>query len=136
MLNSIIAQERLERITEFVSEMALSDYVPSVIRMQDQMTENCDSPITEGSADWMTSTIPVDSILGLTAAAVGLISDNEVHSFSLRQLEHQSPESVSTREASDLSQGRELDEDTRKNCNILMIMHLGPLDLALIVLKE
>ncbi|XP_058101310.1 uncharacterized protein LOC131245702 isoform X2 [Magnolia sinica] len=115
MLNSIIAQERLERITEFVSEMALSDYVPSVIRMQDQMTENCDSPITEGSVDWMTSAIPVDSVLGLTAAAAGLISDNEVHLFSLRQLEPQSPESVSTRGASDLSQGRELDEDTRKN---------------------
>ncbi|KAL6002164.1 hypothetical protein ACLOJK_037612 [Asimina triloba] len=115
MLNSIIAQERLERITQFVSEMALTDCVPPVVRTQEPMSENFDSPTVEDSADWMASVIPVDSALGLTAAAAGLIPDNEACSFSFRQLEPHSPESATAREASEFNQSRELDEDLRKN---------------------
>ncbi|XP_010540930.1 PREDICTED: uncharacterized protein LOC104814537 isoform X2 [Tarenaya hassleriana] len=47
MLNSLIAQERLKRITEFVSEMSLaaSCYAPSVSRPNDQTNGNTDSPV-------------------------------------------------------------------------------------------
>eukprot|EP00268_Persea_americana_P039413 TRINITY_DN389_c1_g1_i4.p1 TRINITY_DN389_c1_g1~~TRINITY_DN389_c1_g1_i4.p1 ORF type:complete len:803 (+),score=145.03 TRINITY_DN389_c1_g1_i4:716-3124(+) len=115
MLNSIIAQERLERITQFVSEMTLTDFVPPAVRTPDQMNEDLDSPTSGSSADWMASAIPVGSVLGFTAAAAGLVSDNEVHSRTFRHLESLSPESISASEASDSSQTRELDKDTQKN---------------------
>ncbi|KAJ7977156.1 DENN domain-containing protein [Quillaja saponaria] len=44
MLNSIIAQERLNRITQFVSEMTLTGYVPSISKLDDQMNANDDFP--------------------------------------------------------------------------------------------
>ncbi|GLT41478.1 hypothetical protein SLA2020_155390 [Shorea laevis] len=116
MLNSIIAQERLNRITEFVSEMSLSltDYVPSVSKRNELMHENIDSPDEEYS-DWMASAIPVDSALALTAAAAGIISDDEVPSASLKICSPRSPESTAASEASDFCHAREIDKDIRKN---------------------
>ncbi|KAF3791931.1 DENN domain-containing protein [Nymphaea thermarum] len=119
MLNSIIAQERLERISQFVSEMTLTDSVPPMIKTREQMNASSDILTDESESDWMAYAIPVDSVLGLAAAAAGLISNNEVHSFSCRMSEPQTPESLSASEVSDLSQSREWDKDTRKNlsCN-------------------
>uniref|UniRef100_A0A5B7BMW8 UDENN domain-containing protein n=1 Tax=Davidia involucrata TaxID=16924 RepID=A0A5B7BMW8_DAVIN len=114
MLNSIVAQERLNRITQFISEMTLTDYVPSISKLHDHMNENIDSAYKDSFTDWMASAIPVDSVVALTAAAAGIISDDEVRSSSSRW-EPQSPESVTASEASDLSQAREIDKDGRKN---------------------
>lgn len=114
MLNSIIAQERLNRITKFVSEMTLIDCVPSVTKPHDQRNENVDSPEKESFSDWMASAIPVDSAVALTAAAAGIISDYEIPPSSLKIWDPQSPESASASEASDLSQGREIDKEGRK----------------------
>ncbi|KAK9280897.1 hypothetical protein L1049_003788 [Liquidambar formosana] len=118
-LNSIIAQERLNRITQFVSEMALTDYVPSVSKLHDQVNENTDSLDTECFTDWMASAIPLDSAIALTAAAAGIISDDEVPTSSSRTWEPQSPESVTASEASDFSQVREVDKDGRNNLQYL-----------------
>lgn len=112
---SIIAQERLNRITQFISEMALNDYVPSASKLQDQTNDNMDSPNTECFSDWMSTAIPLGSAVALTAAAAGIISDDEVPSSSLRTWEPQSPESVTASEASDLSQVREVDGNGRRN---------------------
>ncbi|KAF6144397.1 hypothetical protein GIB67_024624 [Kingdonia uniflora] len=100
MLNSIISQERLNRVTQFVSDMTLTDHIPSVIKVQDQMNENEDFPNREWSVEWTTCAIPLDSAVALTAAAAGIISDDDVPSFSFRSGESQSPESVSTSDAS------------------------------------
>ncbi|KAG6719202.1 hypothetical protein I3842_04G190100 [Carya illinoinensis] len=115
MLNSIIAQERLNRITKFVSELTLSDYVPSVRKSHDQTNGNVDSTERESFNDWMASAIPVDSELVLTAAAAGIIPDDEIPPSPLRMWEPQSPESVAISEASDSSLAREIDKDGSKN---------------------
>ncbi|KAF5459436.1 hypothetical protein F2P56_023381 [Juglans regia] len=115
MLNSIIAQERLNRITKFVSELTLSDYVPSVTKLHDQTNGNVDSTERESFNDWMASAIPVDSELVLTAAAAGIMPDDEIPPSPLRMWEPQSPESVTISEASDSSLVREIDKDGSKN---------------------
>ncbi|KAB1208648.1 DENN domain-containing protein 5B [Morella rubra] len=94
MLNSIIAHDRLNRITKFVSELTLTDYVPSATKSHDQMNGNVDSPAREHPSDLMASAIPVDSALALTAAAAGFIPDDEIPSSLLKIWEPQSPESV------------------------------------------
>ncbi|KAG2323605.1 hypothetical protein Bca4012_059085 [Brassica carinata] len=107
MLNSMIAQERLKRITEFVSEMSLAAacHSPSVSRMN-----SCVSSPRSNPADWMASAIPVDGVMTLTAAAAGLISDSDIASFA----EPQSPDSVVTSDTSDASQIKEIERDGRK----------------------
>ncbi|XP_030934070.1 uncharacterized protein LOC115959702 [Quercus lobata] len=115
MLTSIIAQERLNRITQFVSELALNAYVPSVTKVHDQMNGNVDSPERESLSDWMASAIPVDSALALTAAAAGISHDEFISPSSLKIWEPHSPESVTTSEASDFSQVKETDKDSSKN---------------------
>ncbi|KAK7861375.1 hypothetical protein CFP56_011198 [Quercus suber] len=115
MLNSIIAQERLNRITQFVSELTLNAYVPSVTKVHDQMNGNVESPERESLSDWMASAIPVDSALALTAAAAGITRDDFISPSSLKIWEPHSPESVTTSEASDFSQVREIDKDSSKN---------------------
>lgn len=62
---SIIAQERLNRITKFVSELTLTHYVPSVTKLHDHMNGDVDSPERESCSDWMASAIPVDNALPL-----------------------------------------------------------------------
>ncbi|XP_075648482.1 uncharacterized protein LOC142619305 isoform X2 [Castanea sativa] len=117
MLNSIIAQERLNRITQFVSELTLNAYVPSVTKVHDQMNGNVDSPESESFSDWMASAIPVDSALALTAAAAGITRDDFISPSSLKIWEPHSPESVTTSEASDISQVRETDKDSKNSQN-------------------
>lgn len=114
MLNSIIAQERLNRITQFVSEMSLTACMPSVSKQHGQMNENVDCLDREYDADWMASAIPVDSAVALTAAAAGIISDDVIPTLSPKIWEPQSPDSVTASEASDSSQAREVDKDGRK----------------------
>ncbi|KAH9729081.1 UDENN domain-containing protein [Citrus sinensis] len=114
MLNSIIAQERLNRITEFVAEMSLTDIVPSTPKLNDPINDS-DSPEREDYNDWTASAIPVDSVVALTAAAAGIISDDEVTSSSIKISEPRTPESVTASEGSDTSQLREIDKDDRKN---------------------
>ncbi|XP_048337469.2 uncharacterized protein LOC107405233 isoform X1 [Ziziphus jujuba] len=115
MLNSIIAQERLNRITQFVSEMSLTNFVPSIPKMHDQMHDSGRSSERESFSDWMTSAITVDSAATLAAAAAGIISDDEIPSHLLKIWESHSPESIAPSEASDFSQVRDIDKDDRKH---------------------
>ncbi|KAB2620393.1 hypothetical protein D8674_040006 [Pyrus ussuriensis x Pyrus communis] len=112
MLNSIVQQERLKRITQFASEMALADFVPTLPNVQDNDDE---SPERESFDNWMGSAIPVDSPIALTAAGAGIRLDDETPPSSLKIWEPQSPESVSASESSDFSQVRYLDKDGRKD---------------------
>ncbi|ONK57292.1 uncharacterized protein A4U43_C10F18570 [Asparagus officinalis] len=114
MLNSITAQERLDRITQFVSEMALTESIPFVGTEQDQLDENFESPNGQFCNSWMGYAIPAGSILGLTSPSIGLPSDREVPPFLFRQLEPHSPESAAS-ECSDFSHVRELDRESRKS---------------------
>ncbi|CAB4291399.1 unnamed protein product [Prunus armeniaca] len=115
MLNSIIQEERLNRITQFASEISLHDYVPTLPKVHDEMNDHDDSPHKESFDDWMDSAIPVDSALALTAAGAGIRSDDETPPSSLKIWEPQSPESVTASESSDFSQVRYLDKDGRKD---------------------
>nr|VDD29101.1 unnamed protein product [Brassica oleracea] len=107
MLNSMIAQERLKRITDFVSEMSLAAacHSPSVSRMN-----GCVSSPRSNPDNWMASAIPVDGVMALTAAAAGLISDSDIANFA----EPQSPDSVVTSDTSDVSHIKEIERDGRK----------------------
>ncbi|XP_011083072.1 uncharacterized protein LOC105165685 [Sesamum indicum] len=112
MLNSIIAQERLNRITKFVNEMALADNIPSQsVSKNNNINEKVDSPGAESATDWLASAIPVDSAMTLAAAAAGIISDEEASS----RWEISPPGSPTTSDISDYSQMRELDKDCSKN---------------------
>lgn len=115
MLNSIIAQERLDRITQFVSEMTLSESVPRGISENDQLDENFESPNKQSLNSWMEYAIPADSVLGLTSSSIGISADREVPPFCCRQLEPLSPESASASENSDFGHVRELDRESRKS---------------------
>lgn len=95
--------------------MSLYDYVPSTPRTNDQMDENVEPPEAKSFGDWMSSAIPVDSTVAITAAAAGIIPDNGVPLSSLRIWEPPSPESVTASESSEFSQARDLDKDGRKN---------------------
>ncbi|XP_021911214.1 uncharacterized protein LOC110825059, partial [Carica papaya] len=117
MLNSIIAQERLNRITHFVSELSTSVYSPSISKLHDQMNGNADSPDREYFDDWTASAIPVDRALALTAAAAGITLDDEIPSFSQRTPEPRSPDSLTASDSSDVGHSRELDRDVRKSSN-------------------
>lgn len=105
MLNSIISQERLNRITQFVSEMSLCGYSPSPSRV------HFDSPCKE--TEWMSSAIPVDSAIALTAAAAGIITEDEIPSASSKIGETLSPSNAS--EASDFGPLKEVDLDGKRN---------------------
>ncbi|KAA3474901.1 DENN domain-containing 5B [Gossypium australe] len=117
MLNSIIAQERLNRITEFVNEMSLSlnDYAPSVTKLDEQMNDNTESLDGEYVNDWMASAISVNNALTHSPIAAGTIADDEVSSVSLKISSPMSPESVAASEASDLGHLNEIEKNGRKN---------------------
>ncbi|TQD87462.1 hypothetical protein C1H46_026974 [Malus baccata] len=112
MLNSIIQQERLKRITQFASEMALNDFVPTLPKVQDYDDE---SPERESFDNWMDSAIPVNSSIALTVAGAGIRPEDETPPSSLKIWELQSPESVSASESSDFCQVRYLDKDGRRD---------------------
>ncbi|XP_020084627.1 uncharacterized protein LOC109707627 isoform X1 [Ananas comosus] len=113
MLNSLIAQERLDRITQFVNEITLMDSVPHCITEHDQLDENYDSPQKFSCSEWMGHAIPVDSVSGLLSSP-GLSSERDIPAFLFRNWEPHSPESVSTSEASDFSHVKELEKENRK----------------------
>ncbi|KAJ4851345.1 hypothetical protein Tsubulata_005718 [Turnera subulata] len=115
MLNSIVAQERLNRITQFVNEISLASHVRSTSREHDQMNGNVEYSDNENNVDWMASAIHVDDAVVLSAAAAGIISDDDATALSPRVDESRSPESVSASDASDFGQGREVDKDGKKN---------------------
>lgn len=93
VLNSIIAQERLDRITECVNEMSLVE-VPPMVKVSSKNHARQSSP-SDDPDGWMESAIPVDSVLGATAAAAGLISASEMDSFASRGSGHMSPDRTS-----------------------------------------
>ncbi|XP_039013721.1 uncharacterized protein LOC120143481 isoform X1 [Hibiscus syriacus] len=117
MLNSIIAQERLNRITEFVNEMSssLNDYVPSATKLDEEMNDNAESLDREYVNDWMASAIPVNSPITRNPTAGGLTADDEVSSVSLKISSALTSESVAASEVSDLGQVMEIERDGRKN---------------------
>ncbi|XP_031100056.1 uncharacterized protein LOC116004232 [Ipomoea triloba] len=98
MLNSLIAQERLNRITNLLSDVSLSDIVPSAPPAKLNHRSNGNHSSTDTA--WMDSAIPVDSASALTAAAAGIICDDEAPLSSSRW-EVLSPASMSASEASD-----------------------------------
>lgn len=114
VLNSIIAQERLERITQFVNEMTLIDYVPPMVKVRERVNGKGGSPTQIDPDDWMASAIPIDTVLGATAAAAGLISESKVSSFSSRASEPPSPVSAATSEASEITQAKEWDRELKQ----------------------
>ncbi|GBG85115.1 hypothetical protein CBR_g39681 [Chara braunii] len=80
VLNCVLAQERLDRITACVNELALAEQIPSPVGKPSCESEEEQSK--EGSSGkeldpmfWMDFAIPVSSVLGAAAAAAGLISD-------------------------------------------------------------
>ncbi|KAG0611477.1 hypothetical protein M758_7G143900 [Ceratodon purpureus] len=93
VLNSIIAQERLDRITECVKEMNLVEQVPSTVGSMNPARPSSPSP--NDPDGWMESAIPVHSVLGATAAAAGMISTSEMDSFASRGSGHMSPDRTS-----------------------------------------
>ncbi|KAE8703993.1 Detected protein of confused Function [Hibiscus syriacus] len=101
MLNSIIAQVRLNRLTEVVSEMnpSLDDNSPTVLKQYDQTNDNTitDTPYSKYFNDWMASAMPANSkvILGDTSV------NDEVSSASLKIGSPLSSESVTASEASE-----------------------------------
>lgn len=109
---SIIAQERLNRITQFVTEMSLSDHVPSPSLSKDHVNGTSDSPCMENDTDWMASAIPVDSAMVLTAAAAGIIADDKVSSS---RWEIGSSGSGTASGTLDQGEVRDLDKDGGKN---------------------
>ncbi|KAI4349327.1 hypothetical protein L6164_009929 [Bauhinia variegata] len=117
MLNSLIAQERLNRITQFINEMNITatGFIPSTPKADDQMSANADLLGRESCSDWMASAIPVNGAAAMTAAAAGIISDEEIQHFSPKISDFPSPESGIASDTSDLSQVRDVDKDSRKN---------------------
>ncbi|KAI4965141.1 hypothetical protein ZWY2020_057393 [Hordeum vulgare] len=101
MLNSIISQERLERITQFASEIALAGPVPRSLReqLQDQSDGDFESP--NGF-----------SISGLVSSP-GLTSERDAPSYLFRNWEPNSPESISASETSDSSYAKEPEKEGR-----------------------
>ena len=95
--------------------MSLYDYAPSTPRTHDQMDEKVESLERNPFSNWMTSAIPVDSAVALTAAAAGMRPDESTPRSSLRTWETHSPESFTASESSELSHPRDLDKDGRRN---------------------
>lgn len=85
--------------------MSLHDQAPALSRSNDQKKENNDPPKEDCSTDWMDTAIPIDNAVALTAAAVGIISDDKLFSSSSKG-ENRSSESTST-ETSENSHIRE-----------------------------
>ncbi|XP_073135449.1 uncharacterized protein [Henckelia pumila] len=82
ILNSIISQDRLNRITQFVSDISFADNVPTQSVSKVHTNGNADSSYEESDTDWMASAIPVNSAVAVTAAAAGIITEDDVPSSS------------------------------------------------------
>ncbi|KAM3315927.1 hypothetical protein ACQJBY_034202 [Aegilops geniculata] len=114
MLNSIISQERLDRITQFASEIALAGPVPRSLReqLQDQSDGDFESPNGLSYNDWTEYAVPVDTISGLVSSP-GLTSERDVPSYLFRSWEPNSPESISASETSESSYAKEPEKEGR-----------------------
>lgn len=97
--------------------MSLYDYVPSTPKTQDQVHERFESPESKPFDDWMSSAIPVDSAVAITAAAAGIIPEEGTTLLSSLRIwdESHSPESFTASDSSELSQPRDADRDGRRN---------------------
>ncbi|KAG4139701.1 hypothetical protein ERO13_D07G209700v2 [Gossypium hirsutum] len=115
MLNSIIAQERLNRITEVVSETnpSLDDLAPSSSKQDDQINDNTvtSTPNSEYVNEWMASALPVNSTVVLSSDTA---ANDEVSSASLKISSPLSSGSVAASDASDWGHVREIEKDVRK----------------------
>ncbi|XP_052886527.1 uncharacterized protein LOC108452528 isoform X2 [Gossypium arboreum] len=115
MLNSIIAQERLNRITEVVSEMnpSLDDLAPSSSKQDNQINDNTftSTPNSEYVNEWMASALPVNSTVVLSSDTA---ANDEVSSASLKISSPLSSGSVAASDASDWGHVREIEKDVRK----------------------
>ncbi|KAF3328150.1 DENN domain-containing protein 5B [Carex littledalei] len=110
MLNSIIAQERLDRITQYVTEVKLAEAIPHSFKDNNQ-SENLNSP-QRSYSELMEYAIPVNSVSGLIYSP-NRLSAKDTSPFLAKVPEPQSPESFSNSEASEVSNVKELDKETR-----------------------
>ncbi|KAJ1298817.1 hypothetical protein BS78_01G482700 [Paspalum vaginatum] len=97
MLNSIIAQERLDRITQFASEIALAEPVPHSVKEQYGVNGDFDSSNGIPYIDWTEYAVPVNTISGLISSS-GVPSERDMSSYLFRSWEPNSPESISASE--------------------------------------
>eukprot|EP00267_Zea_mays_P047153 XP_020399584.1 uncharacterized protein LOC103640447 isoform X5 [Zea mays] len=109
MLNSIIAQERLDRITQFASEITLAEPVPRPIKEQDGVDGDFDSSNGIPYIDWTEYAVPVNSISGLISSS-SIPSERDMSSYLFRSWEPNSSQSISGSEISDSSYVREVEE--------------------------
>ncbi|KAL6645514.1 hypothetical protein ACP70R_017122 [Stipagrostis hirtigluma subsp. patula] len=112
MLNSIIAQERLDRITQFATDIALAEPVPLSVKERDGVNGDFESSNMLPYSDWTEYAVPVNSISGLISSS-GVPSETDIPPYLFRVREPNSPESISTSEISDSSYVRELEKEGR-----------------------
>lgn len=110
-MNSIIAQERLDRITQFASEIALAEPVPRPVKEQDGVNGDFDSSNEIPYIDWTEYAVPVNSISGLISSS-SVSSERDMSSYLFRSWEPNSPESLSA-SVSDSSYVREVEKEAR-----------------------
>ncbi|KAI9122003.1 hypothetical protein K1719_006692 [Acacia pycnantha] len=115
-LNSLTAQERLNRITQFLSDMSLTGSFTLRPKPDDQMSSHSDSQERECVTNWMACAIPVGEVAAITAAAAGIITDDEIPDVSPKW-DPQSPVSVTGSEASDFSRDSKKNLHDHDDCN-------------------
>lgn len=115
---SMVAQDRLNRITKFVDEMAHATNVPSQSMPKQLLIMK--SPGAESGTNWMASAIHVKHAVTLAAAAAGIISDEEASSRC-----QNSPRSARATDAADQCQMKDLDKDGSKACDDSPSENLG-----------
>jgi len=111
-MNSIIAQERLDRITQFASEIALAEPVPRPVKEQDGVDGDFDSSNGIPYIDWTEYAVPVNSISGLISSS-SVPSERDMSSFLFRSWEPNSSQSIFASEISDSSYVREVEKEAR-----------------------
>ncbi|XP_028765596.1 uncharacterized protein LOC114723564 [Neltuma alba] len=116
MLNSLTAQERLNRITQFVGDMSLTGSFTLRHKPDDQMSSHTVSQERECISDWMACAIPVGDVAAITAAAAGIITDDEIPNLSPKW-DPQSPVSLTGSEASDFSRDSKKYLHDHDDCN-------------------
>ena len=111
-MNSIIAQERLDRITQFASEIALPEPVPHPVKEQDGVDGDFDSSNGIPYIDWTEYAVPVNSISGLISSS-SVPSERDMSSFLFRSWEPNSSQSIFASEILDSSYVREVEKEAR-----------------------
>ncbi|XP_066377814.1 uncharacterized protein [Miscanthus floridulus] len=111
-MNRIIAHERLDRITQFASEIALPELVPCPVKEQDGVDGDFDSSNGIPYIDWTEYAVPVNSISGLISSS-SVPSERDMSSFLFRSWEPNSSQSIFASEISDSSYVREVEKEAR-----------------------